>query len=84
VVTLMRKMGIEVIYRKPRTSIPHPEHKIYPYLLRGLDIGRANHVWAAARYLAPGLVAHQSAKMEGELLKIPDFGEPPPGRQMIS
>jgi predicted dehydrogenase len=43
-----------------------------------------NHVWAAARYLAPGLVAHQSAKMEGELLKIPDFGEPPPGRQMIS
>ncbi len=47
VVTLMRKMGIEAIYRKPRTSIPHPEHKIYPYLLRGLDIDRANQVWAA-------------------------------------
>lgn len=47
VVTLMRKMGIEAIYRKPRTSIPHPEHKIYPYLLRGLDIDRANQVWAS-------------------------------------
>lgn len=47
VVTLMRKMGIEAIYRKPRTSIPHPAHKIYPYLLRGLDIDRANQVWAA-------------------------------------
>ena len=32
VVTLMRKMGIEAIYRKPRTSVAHPEHKIYPYL----------------------------------------------------
>lgn len=47
VVTLMRKMGIEAIYCKPRTSIPHPAHKIYPYLLRGLDISRANQVWAA-------------------------------------
>lgn len=47
VVTLMRKMGIEAIYRKPRTSVAHPEHKIYPYLLRGLDIKGANQVWAA-------------------------------------
>ncbi|MCG2794374.1 MAG: IS3 family transposase [Actinomycetia bacterium] len=47
VVTLMRKMGIEAIYRKPRTSVAHPEHKIYPYLLRGLGITRANQVWAA-------------------------------------
>ncbi len=45
--TLMRKMGIEALYRKPRTSKPHPEHKIYPYLLRGLEITRANHVWCA-------------------------------------
>ncbi len=44
---LMRIMGIRAIYRKPRTSIPHPGHKVYPYLLRGLDITRANHVWAA-------------------------------------
>ena len=44
---LMRKMGIAALYRKPRLSKPHPEHKVYPYLLRGLEINRANHVWAA-------------------------------------
>jgi len=36
--TLMRKMGIEALYKKPRLSKPHPDHKVYPYLLRGLDI----------------------------------------------
>ncbi|HEY1765506.1 MAG TPA: Gfo/Idh/MocA family oxidoreductase [Opitutaceae bacterium] len=36
-----------------------------------------NHVWAAARYNIPGLVAHESAKREGELMEVPDFGEPP-------
>jgi len=45
--TLMKKMGIAAIYRKPRLSKPHPDHKVYPYLLRGLEITRANHVWAA-------------------------------------
>ena len=45
--TLMRKMGIEALYQKPRLSEPHPGHKVYPYLLRGLEITRANHVWAA-------------------------------------
>jgi putative transposase len=45
--TLMRKMGIEAIYKKPRLSKPHPEHKVYPYLLRGLDITEANNVWCA-------------------------------------
>jgi len=45
--TLMRKMGVEALYKKPRLSKPHPEHKIYPYLLRGLDITEANSVWAA-------------------------------------
>ena len=45
--TLMKKMGIEALYRKPRLSKPHRGHKIYPYLLRGLEIIRANHVWAA-------------------------------------
>ena len=45
--TLMRKMGIEALYKKPRLSKPHPEHKVYPYLLRGLDITEANHVWCA-------------------------------------
>lgn len=44
--TLMKKMGIEALYRKPNTSKRHPRHKIYPYLLRGLDINRPNQVWA--------------------------------------
>jgi putative transposase len=43
---LMKKMGISALYRKPRLSKPHPDHKVYPYLLRGLEITRANHVWA--------------------------------------
>ena len=46
VATLMRRMGIEALYRKPNTSKPHPEHQVYPYLLRGLAIVRANQVWA--------------------------------------
>lgn len=46
VVTLMRRMGIEAIYRRPNTSKPAPGHKIYPYLLRGLKIDRPNQVWA--------------------------------------
>ena len=44
--TLMRKMGIEAVYRKPNTSKPAPGHRIYPYLLRGLTIDRPNQVWA--------------------------------------
>lgn len=45
--TLMRKMGIEAIYKKPHLSQPHPGHMVYPYLLRGLDITEANAVWCA-------------------------------------
>ena len=44
--TLMRRMGIEAIYRKPNTSKPAPGHRIYPYLLRGLAVTRPNQVWA--------------------------------------
>ena len=44
---LMRLMGLEAIYPRPKTSRPHPEHKIYPYLLRNLSIERPNQVWAA-------------------------------------
>jgi len=43
---LMRLMGLEAIYPKPRTSRPHPAHKVYPYLLRHLKIDRPNQVWA--------------------------------------
>ena len=44
--TLMQRMGIEALYRRPRTTKPEPGHKIYPYLLRGLAITRPNQVWA--------------------------------------
>ena len=44
--TLMRRIGIEALYRKPNTSKPAPGHKIYPYLLRGLAITRPDQVWA--------------------------------------
>ena len=46
VATLMRKMGIEALYRRPNTSKPAPGHKIYPYLLRNFPVTRPNQVWA--------------------------------------
>ena len=46
VATLMKRMGIEAIYRRPNTSKPAPGHKIYPYLLRGLKVDHPNQVWA--------------------------------------
>jgi putative transposase len=46
VATLMKRMGIEAIYRKPNTSKPAPGHKIYPYLLRKTKVARSDHVWA--------------------------------------
>ena len=47
VATLMRRMGLEALYRKPHLSHRQPAHRIYPYLLRDLAISRPNHVWAA-------------------------------------
>ena len=44
--TLMKRMGIEALYRHPRTTKPEPGHKIYPYLLRGIEVVRPNQVWA--------------------------------------
>jgi len=44
---LMRTMGLQAIYRRPRTSQPAPGHKVYPYLLGGMEITRPNQVWAA-------------------------------------
>jgi putative transposase len=44
---LMRLMGLSPIYQKPNTSKPHPQHKVYPYLLRGLTIDKPNQVWCA-------------------------------------
>ena len=47
VATLMRRMGITAVYRKPHTSQRYPAHTVYPYLLRNAEITRPNHVWAA-------------------------------------
>ncbi len=44
--SLLRILGLEALYRKPRTTVPDKEHKIYPYLLRDLTVDRANQVWA--------------------------------------
>ena len=44
---LMRLMGLEAIYRRPNTSKPAPGHRIYPYLLKGVEINRVNQVWSA-------------------------------------
>ena len=46
VAAMMKRMGIEALYRRPSTSKPAPGHKIYPYLLRGLKVERPNQVWA--------------------------------------
>ena len=50
--TLMKRMGIEALYRRPRTTKPEPGHKIYPYLLRGMEIVRPNQVWAMDIHLS--------------------------------
>jgi putative transposase len=44
---LMRLLGLQAVFQRPRTSQPHPQHRIYPYLLRDLAITRPNHVWCA-------------------------------------
>ena len=44
---LMRLMGLQAIYQAPRTTTRHPEHRVYPYLLKGLAIDRPNQVWSA-------------------------------------
>ena len=44
---LMRLLGVQAVYQRPKTSEPNPEHRIYPYLLRDLEITRPDHVWCA-------------------------------------
>ena len=51
----LMRLGLEAIYRKPRSTVANPEHGVYPYLLRGLTIERSNQVWCAdiERHEAP-------------------------------
>lgn len=44
---LLRQLGLTALYPGPRTSVPHPDHRVYPYLLRGVAVMRANQVWSA-------------------------------------
>lgn len=55
---LMRQLGIEAIYPKPRLSQAHPEHQVYPYLLRNLEIAQANQVWCTDITYLPVLKGH--------------------------
>jgi putative transposase len=70
--TLMKRMGIEALYRKPNTSKPAPSHQIYPYLLRKLPVTRTNQVWAMdITYSAPrpGWSGVHMSGMQGERRK---------------
>jgi putative transposase len=51
--TLMRRMGIEALYRRPNTSRKHPEHTVYPYLLHHLQMARPDQVWAMGHHPPP-------------------------------
>ncbi len=56
VARLLRKMGIEAIYPKPRTTVPHPEHRVYPYLLRGVWVTRVAQLITVCRAVKPSLM----------------------------
>lgn len=55
---LMRQLGLQAVYPKPKLSMRHPEHKIYPYLLRGVDIVSVNQVWSTDITYLPVLRGH--------------------------
>ncbi len=71
---LMRVMALEAIYQKPNTSRSHPDHKVYPYLLRGLVIERTNQVWCADITYIP------LAKGFVYLVAVMDWFSPPPSQ----
>jgi len=82
---------VHPVHRLPRSfaNLPNGHYGSHQFLVDDFVKALAtrklppNHVWAAARYCAPGLVAHESAKREGELLPIPDFGEPPADWELL-
>ena len=74
VASMMRRMGIEALYRRPHTSKPADGHKIYPYLLRGLTVERANQVWAMDITYIP------MARGFVYLAAVVDWFSPPPSQ----
>jgi hypothetical protein len=70
---LMRRMRIEAIYQKPNTSRRHPDHIVYPYLLRGLAIDRPNQVWSAD--ITPGSSPGAGSHSAGEGLCVSGCGD---------
>jgi transposase InsO family protein len=77
VATLMKRMGIMAIYRRPNTSKPEPGHKIFPYLLRKLSVIQPNQVWAMDITYRGGLVRLNSSVVL--LSGFPPVVTPPPG-----
>ncbi len=78
VATLMKKMGVAAIYRRPNTSKPEPGHKIYPYLLRKLAVTRLNQVWATDITYSPGSewrLNPARARSSGPLARFTDLAE---------
>src|ERR1019366_10721788 len=71
---LMRLMGLWAIYQKPNTNRQYPEHKVYPYVLRGLTIDRPNQVWCADMTYIP------MAKGFVYLVAVMDWFSPPPSQ----
>jgi putative transposase len=69
---LRRQLGIEALYPKPRLSQPHPEHQVYPYLRRGVDVTHADQVWCTDITYLPVLKGHfyWVAMMDGFSRKV--------------
>jgi hypothetical protein len=79
----MKRMGIQALYRRPRTTKPEPGHKIYPYLLRDLEIMRPNQVWQWISDHAPlAELGHQQVKA-AKLQVAAEYGSDPLGLSLI-
>ena len=76
---LMSLMGLQAIYRAPRTSDPHPEHRVRPYLLRGLAIERPNHVWCADITTATAEKTRETQKGSTRRIKLARHQNPKVG-----
>lgn len=70
VTTLMRRMEIEALYRRPRTTKPKPGHMIYPCLLRGMEFTRPNQVWRWLSHTSRWRVGHRAIGASNEILTI--------------